>query len=88
MFFSKLARVIAVLGLVLGLVNTGIVVLVITQPTPEQRDAAFKAFIPYSSTGKALDRAIYVILASLALGTLAEIGILTGRKVDTLSGPR
>lgn len=89
MFFSKVARMIAILGLLLGLVNIGIAALVISQPTPEQREAALKAFMPsYSTTGEAIDRAIYVILGSIALGTLAEIGILSGRKADAPSGSK
>ncbi|MBR0827059.1 hypothetical protein JQ596_16075 [Bradyrhizobium manausense] len=84
MFFSKLARILAILALVFGLLRvlTGFVVAGI-EPT-EVREAARARYIGSKSSGQAIDSGIYAILFAVALGTLAEISFST-RKGSTAS---
>lgn len=73
MFFTKLARIVATLALVFGLLRVlmgGYVALI--EPK-EARDAAAARYIGSKSSGQAIDQGIYVILIAVALGTLTDI---------------
>lgn len=81
MFFTKTARIIAWLGFLLGAfqVVTGFA-LAITDS-----DAALVSrYLGTRTTGEAIDRGVYMLLVSVALGTLSDIG----RKVSASSPDR
>jgi len=69
MFFSKSARILAILAFVFGLLSilNGLLVLGI-----EPKEARV-LYLGSKSPGQVIDRGIYTILFAVALGTLAEI---------------
>lgn len=73
MFFAKIARLIALLAIVLGLMRAGIGVYVASIEPREARMAATARYIGSKSSGQAIDQGIYMILFGVCLGTLAGI---------------
>ena len=73
-FFSHVARVIAILALVLGILQL-MVALSIANEWMGLSAADLGRYTGAATTGQAIDRDIYQILGALALGTLAEIGL-------------
>lgn len=75
MWIAKLAKIAAVLILVLGASQVAIGLLIATE-TIGPYDEALARYLPgKASTGEAIDRGIYMLLFGLALGTLAEIAL-------------
>ncbi|WP_069877231.1 hypothetical protein [Bosea sp. BIWAKO-01] len=74
MFFTKLARFLAGLALVFGLLRVLMGFGVATIEPKEAREAATARYIGSKTAGQAIDQGIYTILLAAALGTLAEIG--------------
>ena len=73
MFFTRLGRVVAILGLVAGilLVASGATIEMGFMGPPE--DALSIYFQFYQSTGALIDRGIHVALFSIVIGILAEV---------------
>ena len=76
MFFSHAARVIAVLGLLLGTLLV-LVGLSIANGWMGLSADDLSRYSTAATTGDVIRQAIVVILAAVALGTLAEIGLAT-----------
>jgi hypothetical protein len=74
MFFSHVARVVAVLGLVLGTLRV-LMGLIIANEWMGISAADLGRYTTAATTGKVIDQGIYAILGAVALGTLAEIGL-------------
>jgi hypothetical protein len=70
--FTKLAKIVAYLGLVLGTLRLVSAFWIATLPD-EQRLQATRAYLGGGTTGSYIDQAFYVILFCIALGTVAEI---------------
>ena len=81
MFFTRIARVVAYLVFVLGILNVvggfGYASGIIEQAPMPNGDTP-----PPIRTGPMIDKGIYMAAAALALGTLAEIGIRLSRMVS------
>jgi hypothetical protein len=73
MFFSKLARILAVIAFVVGLLSAllGTAAVMGSWGSDE--------IVRYFTPGKGIDRGIYAVLFAVALGTLAEIGFSVHR---------
>ncbi len=74
MFFSHVARVIAVLALVLGILQV-LIGLSIANEWMGLSAVDLGRYTGAATTGEVIDRGIYAILGAVALGTLAEIGL-------------
>jgi len=72
MFFTKLARIIAILALAFGIARVSIGFYVAFIEPKEAREAAGARYIGSKSSGEAIDQGIYIILFAVALGKLAE----------------
>ena len=72
MFFTRLARVVAVIGLVLG-VFRALLGLAIAAGYIGPYEAALARYTTASSSGEAISSGLIMTLLALALGTLAEI---------------
>lgn len=69
MFFTRLARVVAFIALVLGIVHLAMAIAIaggMLGPGAAERYLV-------STVGEAIDRGAYMVIFSIALGTLAEI---------------
>lgn len=81
-FFTRTARIVAYLVLVLGVLNMvggfGYASGIIEQAPLPTGEAP-----PPIKTGPMIDKGLYMAAAALALGTLAEIGISLRRMVQT-----
>lgn len=73
MFFAKLARSIAALALVFGVIRLLTGVYVASIEPQEARQAAAARYIGSKSSGQAIDQGTYAIIFAVALGTLASI---------------
>ena len=73
MFFSKSARVVAILAVVFGLFRVLMGFTVAGIEPKEAREDVRAHYFGSKSTGQAIDHGIYTILFAIALGTLAEI---------------
>ena len=74
MFFSHVARIVAILALVLGILEV-LMGLTIANEWMGIRAADLGRYTTAATTGQVIDQGIYVILGAVALGTLAEIGL-------------
>lgn len=74
MFFSHGARVIAVLGLIFGTLQVLKGVAIANEWAGLSKDDLSR-YTAAATTGEVIDQGIYVFLAAVALGTLAEIGL-------------
>ena len=72
MFFTRLARVVAVIGFALGAFRT-LVGFAIATGVIGPYEAALARYAPASSSGAVIDNGVNMILFAIALGTLAEI---------------
>ena len=72
MFFTHLARLVAVIGFVFGVLRV-LFGLGIATGYMGPYEAALARFTTASSSGEIIDRGIIVILFAIALGALAEI---------------
>jgi hypothetical protein len=81
MVFSKLARLLAIACLVLGLLSLTFGLSVATGALGPYDEVVAR----YGTSGRAIDRGIYTILVAVALGTLAEISFSL-RKAFGLNG--
>lgn len=73
MFFSKFARVVAALVLVVG--ASQVLMGFSIASGWMGADVDFGRYTTAATTGELIDRGVYRILIALALGTLAEIGL-------------
>lgn len=84
MFFSKSARVFAIVALVFGLMDFlrgNLIAFELILPYHE----ALARYAPgKSSSGQVIDRGIYTVLFGVALGTLAEISFQVKRVLEKL----
>jgi hypothetical protein len=78
MFFSKLARVLAIVTFVLGLLTA----LFATAALMGFLDDAAVTRYVGKSPGKNLDLGIYIVLLAVALGTLAEISLSIRKAIE------
>ncbi len=76
MFFTKIARALAWIGFLLGLAILGLAIFGGTQP---DYIVFAERYLGTPNTGEAVERAIRIILISIALGVLAEIGTALSR---------
>jgi hypothetical protein len=74
MFFSHVARIIAVLALVFGIIEV-LLGFSIANGWMGMSAADLDRYAAAATTGEVINRGIYVILGAVALGTLAEIGL-------------
>ena len=74
MFFSHVARVIAVLAPVLGALQV-LMGFSIANEWMGIGAADLGRYTAAATTGQVIDQGIYVVLGAVALGTLAEIGL-------------
>ena len=72
MFFTRLARVVAVIGFALGVFRT-LLGFAIATGILGPYEAALARYTTASSSGVVIDRGLMVIVFAIALGTLAEI---------------
>lgn len=74
MFFTKLARIVAFIALILGAFQIA-VGFAIANDMLGPKQAAIARYLPTSTTvGEAIDKGTYIVIFAIALGTLAEIG--------------
>lgn len=78
MFFSHVARIIAVLALVFGALQV-LLALSIANEWLGTSAADLGRYTTAATTGEVIDRGIHQVLVALALGTLAEIGLANRR---------
>ena len=78
MFFSHVARVVAVLALVLG-ASQVLMGFSIANEWGGISAADLDRYTTAATTGELIDRGTYKILVAVALGTLAEIGLVNRR---------
>lgn len=81
MFFTRTARIIAYLVFIVGILNV-IVGLGYASGIIEQAPLATGDPAPPLRTGPMIDKGIYMAAAALALGTLAEIGMVLSRMAN------
>jgi len=74
MFFSHVARIIAVLALVFGILEV-LLGFSLANGWMGLSAADLGRYTTAATTGTVIDRGIYAILGAVALGTLAEIGL-------------
>lgn len=72
MFFTRLARLVAILVFVLAVFQVLLGVAIATEFVGPY-EAALARYTAASSSGEVIDRGLYSILFALGLGTLAEI---------------
>jgi hypothetical protein len=75
MWIAKLARIVAVISLIVGLLYLAIGFSIATEVIGPYEYAMARYLPGKASSGEAIDVGIYTFLASLALGTLAEIAL-------------
>jgi hypothetical protein len=73
-FFSHVARVVAILGPVMGIIEV-LMGLSIANEWGGLSATNLGRYTGAATTGELIGRGIYKILAAVALGTLAEIGL-------------
>jgi len=73
-FFSHVARVIAILALVLGILQV-LMGFIIANEWMGMHVADLGRYTTAATTGELINRGTYLILGAVALGTLAEIGL-------------
>jgi hypothetical protein len=74
MFFSHVARIIAVLALVLGILQV-LMGFSIANEWMGLSVADLGRYTTAATTGEVINRGTYLILGAVALGTLAEVGL-------------
>jgi len=79
MIFSKIARILAIVAIALGLVD---IMLAISVATMEPYETARARYLGNSTPGEKIDRGIYTILFAVALGTLAEINLSIRKAIE------
>jgi hypothetical protein len=81
MFFCKLGRVLAWIGLVGGVLRLAMGFSVASIDDPTQRADAVARYLGNSAltTGEHIDRMILFILGAIVLGVLSEIGLMRSR---------
>lgn len=72
MFFTRLAQLVAILALLLG-VSRVLLGLAIATELLGPYEAALARYTNAPSSGQVIDRGIYIVLFAIGLGTLAEI---------------
>jgi len=75
MFFTKSARILAVLALGFGLLRVMMGFSIAWTEPAEAREAARARYIGGKSTGEVIDKGIYTIFFAVVLGTLAEVSV-------------
>jgi len=73
-FFTHLGRVVAILVLIVGISNITSGFLVASEAIGPYQETLARYFPGRSSTGQVIDRGIYYLAFSIALGVLTEIG--------------
>jgi len=81
MFFSKSARILAIVALVIGLTNV-LLGFAIANEWLGPYEAALARYTTRSSSGQVIDRGIYAILVAVALGTLADINFSIRKAIE------
>ena len=79
--FSHASRVLAILALIVGLAELALG-LAIATGVAGPYEQALSRYTTASSSGEVINRATYLIVVALALGTLAEIGLAVRRAVS------
>jgi len=77
MFFCKIAKIVGILGVILGLTRAGMGLLVTFFDTPT---AAAAEYLGSKSAGQAIDQGILWFVAAVVIGALGEIGVLLARQ--------
>jgi hypothetical protein len=72
--FSHVARILAVLGVILGALRILVGLSIVNGWMGLTADDLGR-YTTAATTGEAIDKGIYVILASVVIGTLAEVGL-------------
>ena len=73
MIFSKLARLLAIVGLGFGVLRVLMGYAIATGQVGPYADALARYAPGYASSGQVIDKGLYTILVAIALGTLAKI---------------
>ncbi|MBZ9684641.1 MULTISPECIES: hypothetical protein [unclassified Mesorhizobium] len=81
MLFTYMARIVAVLALVLGVMQIAVAFSFADNPD------ALSRYTGRSSAGSVIDRAVFALLLSIALGTLSEISLSLRRRRNDKSVP-
>ena len=79
--FSQIARVVAIIGLVGGVLQVGFGLAVATGFIGPY-EAALARYTNASSSGEVIDQGTRIWFVALALGTLAEIGIAVRKRFN------
>ena len=70
MTFTSWGRLVAILAVLLGLLRIGTAVVVLMSDDPQ---TAARSLLGSSTTGAAIDQALYVIIFGICLGVLTDI---------------
>ncbi|BCG73417.1 hypothetical protein MesoLj113a_45750 [Mesorhizobium sp. 113-1-2] len=81
MLFTYLARIVAVLALAIGMMQIALGFSFADNPD------ALSRYTGRSSVGPVIDRGMYIVLLSIALGTLSEISLSMRRRRNDESAP-
>jgi len=84
MFFSYLARIVAILGLLFGLLRVVVGFTIAREALGPYAESLARYAPGYSSSGEVMDKGFLTILFAIAIGTLAEISF-TIRKQQGLN---
>jgi hypothetical protein len=82
--FSYLARLLAILGVVVGVLRILLGISIAREWLAPYREALVLYAPNATSSGEIIDKGIYTILIAVALGTLAEIGITVRKHFDKI----
>ena len=80
MFFSHLARILAVIGIAFGILRVVTGFLIAEGELGTYADALARYAPGSASSGEVIDKGALTILAAIALGTLAEISFAVRRR--------
>ncbi len=84
MIFSYVARLLAILGVVIGAFRIMVGISIAQEWFAPYRESLMRYAPNATSSGEIIDRGIYTILVAVALGTLAEIGITVRKHFDKI----
>ena len=79
MFFTRLVRIVATIGLVLGLLRTAIGLGIATEFFSTYEAALARYGGSAASSGEMIDEGLYWALVSIVLGVLGEISVSVRR---------
>jgi hypothetical protein len=82
--FSYLARLLAILGVVIGVLRILLGLSIAHEWLGPYRESLSRYAPNATSSGEIIDKGVYTILIAVALGTLAEIGITVRKHFDKI----